>query len=127
MISLLLRWTVGVALLTLTAAPTSAQWNSGHLRLQPTTDLRPATAGPTGLDPSLATSHRSFSLNMQESRGRAAASGAAIGAVAGAILFYVTSYPCSGDVMFCEVGFVSYGAIGAFVGGLAGYLFFKRR
>jgi hypothetical protein len=59
-------------------------------------------------------------VNVQQSSGRHVALGALAGALAGAMLFYTTGYPCSGDVMFCEMGFVGYGAIGAVAGGFAG-------
>ena len=111
-------------LLPLFSSPAATQWRS---TTPPILNPAPGTPEASAVfgEGSLAFSESGFPATVdmsRASRGRYAWLGAALGAAAGAVLFYTTAYPCSGDVMFCETGFVAYGVGGAALGALGGYL-----
>src|SRR5690606_26277070 len=119
---LLMLCTLCIGSLSDAATGASAQWKPGELRDEPTRVVLPGVR--PSVDPAalVAVPERSGIVIVQQSSYKHVGLGALAGALAGAMLFYTTGYPCSGDVMSCETGFVGYGAIGAVVGGFAGYL-----
>jgi hypothetical protein len=119
---LLVLCTLCIGSLSYIGTRASAQWKPGELQHEPTRLVLPGMWRAVFPDSLVEVPERSVTVNVQQSSGRHIAFGALAGALAGAMLFYTTGYPCSGDVMFCELGFVSYGAIGAVAGGFAGYI-----